>query len=129
MPLTVQLTDRAHYDLQDLEEYSLQRWGKKTANRYLEDIQTALSLLQDNPALLRHKTNISSHFKFYRVREHFLICVELKDVLLILTIKHGQMDLPNRIGELEPILLQEADLLHQRLQATRKNPHKSQVKK
>lgn len=129
MPVTVKLTHRAHYDLQDIEEYSLQRWGRKTADRYLEDIQTALLLLQDTPALLRHKSDISTRLKFYRVREYFLICVEPKDFLLVLTIKHGQMDLPNRIGELEPVLLQEADLLHERLLATERKRHKPSAKK
>ncbi len=126
MPIIVKLTDRAHLDLQEIEDYSVERWGRKTANRYLEDIQTALSLLQENPDLLRHKSDISTHFKFYRVREHFLVCTKLKDVLYVLTIKHGQMDLPTRLGELEPTLVQEADLLHQRLVATEKKRHKSQ---
>jgi len=128
VPVTIKLTERAHYDLQEIEEYSLQRWGRKTANRYLEDIQTALSLLQENPDLLRHKSDISTHFKFYRVGEHFLVCTKPKDVLLVLTIKHGQMDLPNRVLELEPTLLQEADLLHQRLVVAEKRRHKSSPK-
>lgn len=129
MAVTIQLTDRAHFDLQEIEEYSIQRWGKKTADRYLEDIQTALSLLQEKPDLLRPKPQVSTHFKFYRVREHFLVCVELKDFLLVLTIKHGQMDLPNQIAEIEPTLVKEADLLHQRLLVTeekRKKPHTKQ---
>jgi len=129
VPVTVKLTDRAHYDLQEIENYSVQRWGRKTADRYLEDIQTALSLLQETPDLLRRKSDISSHFKFYRVREHFLVCTKLKNVLLVLTIKHGQMDLPHRIGELEPTLVQEAAVLHQRLVAAEKRRGKSNLKK
>jgi toxin ParE1/3/4 len=111
----IRLTDRAHYDLQEIERYSIQVWGKKIADRYIEDIQTTLSLLQEKPDLLRQNLQISSYFKFYRVREHFLVCDELKDFLLVLTIKHGQMDLPNRIEELEATLVEEAELLHQRL--------------
>ena len=129
MPGTVKLTERAHYDLQEIEAYSVQRWGRKTAARYLEDIQTALSLLQENPDLLRYQSDISTQFTFYRVREHFLVCTKLKDVLLVLTIKHGQMDLPHRIGELEPTLVQEADLLYQRLVAAEKKRRKSHLKK
>lgn len=123
MPVTIKLTDRAHYDLQEITDYSLKKWGKKAASRYLKDIQTALSLLQENPDLLRNKSDISPHFKFYRVREHFLVCTKLKNVLLVLTIKHGQMDLPNQLLELEPTLLQEIHLLHQRLMdAEKKRP-------
>ncbi len=122
--IEIRLTDRAHYDLQEIERYSIQTFGKKIADRYLEDIQSALSLLQEKPDLLRQKSQIFSHFKFYRVREHFLVCVELKDFLLVLTIKHGQMDLPNRIAELETTLTEEADMLHQRLLATKKKRKK-----
>lgn len=95
--------------------------GRETADRDLEDIQTALSLLQESPDLLRHKAAISTQFKFYRVREHFLVCTKLKDSLFVLTIKHGEMDLPTRLGELEPTLVQEADLLHKRLVTAEKN--------
>lgn len=129
MPVTIKLTDRAHYDLQEIADYSLQRLGRKTANRYLEDIQTALSLLQENPNLLRNKSDISPHFKFYRVREHFLVCTKLKDDLLVLTIKHGQMDLPSQVLELEPTLLQEAELLHRRLVAAEKKRHSPHSKR
>ena len=129
MTVTVKITDRAHYDLREIEDYSLRKWGRKVADRYLEDIQTALSLLQENPDLLQDKFAISTHFKFYRVREHFLVCIKLKDVLLVLTIKHGKMDLSSRIGELEPTLVQEANLLHQRLVAAEKKRHKSFPKK
>lgn len=129
MAIPIKLTDRAHYDLQEIEEYSIQRWGKKTANRYLEDIQTGLSLLQEKPDLLRQKPHVSPNFKFYRVREHFLVCVELKEFLLVLTIKHGQMDLPIRIAELEPTLIKEADLLHQRLLETGKKRKKPRTRK
>jgi len=125
----IKLTDRAHYDLQKIKDYSVQQWGRKTANRYIEDIQTALSLLQESPDLLRHKSDISTQFKFYRVREHFLVCTKLKDVLYVLTIKHGQMDLPTRLRELEPTLVQEADLLHQRLVAAEKKSDESRLKK
>ncbi|GJL77997.1 MAG: hypothetical protein NPINA01_09860 [Nitrospinaceae bacterium] len=129
MAVIIKLTDRAHFDLQEIEAYSIQRWGRKTANRYLEDIQTALSLLQEKPDLLRQKPHVSPHFKLYRIREHFLVCVELKDFLLVLTIKHGQMDLPSQITELEPTLVKEADLLHQRLLAAEKKRKKPRPKK
>ncbi|MCA9470994.1 MAG: type II toxin-antitoxin system RelE/ParE family toxin [Nitrospirales bacterium] len=129
MSVVIKLTDRAHYDLQEIQDYSIQRWGKRTADRYLKDIQTALSLLQDQPELLRHKLEISPHLKFYRVREHFLVCIEMKRAIIVLTIKHGQMDLPTRISELEPTLVQEADFLHNRLLAAQRKPPASSRKK
>lgn len=129
VPATIKLTDRAHYDLQEIEAYSFPRWGRKTADRYLEDFQTARSLLQENPSLIRHKSDISPHFKFFRVREHFLVCTTMKNVLLVLTIKHGQLDLPHRIGDLDPTRLHEASLLYARLAATEKQRRKLPTKR
>ena len=47
-----------------------------------------------------------------QVREHFLICTERKQNIYVLAISHGSMDLPNRVAELEPVLLDEAEILH-----------------
>ena len=112
-----------------LKTLPFKKWGRETADRYLEDIPPPLSLLQESPDLLRHKSDISTQFKFYRVREHFLVCTKLKDFVFVLTIKHGEMDLPSRLGELEPTLVQEADLLHKRLVTAENKRHKSHFRK
>lgn len=111
----VGLTRRAIRDLDDIERYSTDRWGEQVASEYLDGIEQALSRLRENPSLLRSKKDISPHFCFYRVREHFLVCTVSGDRVYVLTIKHGGMDLPNRIGELEPHLLGEAELLQREL--------------
>jgi plasmid stabilization system protein ParE len=89
----------------------MERWGKAVAEEYLNDLQQGLNRLWENPKLLRTKGGISPDFSFYRVREHFLVCTLSSDRVYVLTIKHGSMDLPTRLTELEPQLLQEAQLL------------------
>ena len=42
--------------------------------------------------------------KFYRVERHFVICSVVEEKVYVLTVKHAAMDLPERIGELEPRL-------------------------
>jgi hypothetical protein len=46
------------------------------------------------------------------VRQHFLVCAVFEESIFVLTVKHGAMDLPNRIAEIEPQLFLEADALH-----------------
>lgn len=115
--LNIELTDRAHLDLQEIVDYSTRTFGKNVAERYLDDIEAALNLLQENPGILRHKDAVSEHFQFYRVRQHFLVCAQVDDYLFVLTFKHVNMDIPKRIAELEPTLLAEAEMLYARLQA------------
>jgi toxin ParE1/3/4 len=108
----VGLSRRAIRDLEQIEQYSEDRWGKSTAQDYLHSIEGALARIRQQPDLLRAKPDISEYFKFYRVRQHFLVCVQVHDRIYVHTIKHTSMDLPQRIIELEPQLLLEAKLLH-----------------
>lgn len=95
-----------------IERYSIEQWGKEIAERYMSSIEAALVRLKDNPGLLRESPEISEHLKFYRVEKHFLVCALVEENIYVLTVKHGAMDLPERIGELEPLLRREAEIMH-----------------
>lgn len=108
----VLLTRRAALDIEEIGAYSLEQWGEKVADAYLQSVEDALDLLRRNPALLKPKRGMPDSLLFYRVQRHFLVCALKGDTVCVLTVKHGDMDLPNRIAELEPQLSQEAALLH-----------------
>ena len=109
----LQLSRRATLDIQHIESYSIEKWGEKVADEYLQSIEDALNLILENPTLLRSKPEVSDSLCFYRVRQHFLVCAIFKEIIFVLTIKHGAIDLPNRIAEIEPLLSQEAEMLYQ----------------
>ena len=113
--ISIELTDRAHFDLQAIESYSITNFEQKVPEKYINDIEAALLRLQTSPQLLTQKPNISDFFSFYRVRQHFLICTQIKNVIFVLTIKHVNMDIPNRIAELETSLLLETEQLYKTL--------------
>ena len=113
------LSRRAVLDLEDVARFSENRWGSKVAQEYLEGIQEALARLRQNPELLRAKPQISAHFRFYRVRQHWLVCVQAGERIYVLAVKHGAMNLPERLAELEPELLHEAAVLHRTFLASR----------
>jgi len=106
------LSRRALRDIQDIEGHSIKTWGDGVASEYLQSIEDALNLLRENPNLLKAKPDVSDSLCFYRAREHFLVCAAFEDSIFVLTVKHGAMDLPARIAELEPQLSQEAEILH-----------------
>ena len=113
--IELKLTHQAMLDLNEINEYSIQKFGLKTAEKYLDDIEAALLLIKEQPKLLVSKKNTAKFFQFYPVRNHYLICTRVKNIVIVLTIKHCQMDLPERLNELEPSLLQEAALLYKKL--------------
>lgn len=109
----LRLSRRALLDIADIEAYSIEKWGEKVAAEYLQSIEDALNLLREQPALLRVKPNVSRSLCFYRVRQHFLVFAVYEKILFVLTAKHGALDLPHRVAEIEPQLLLEAEALYE----------------
>jgi plasmid stabilization system protein ParE len=104
---------RAALDLAEIESWSARQWGKKAAAEYLDNIEQALPLLLENPGILR-RGEFSPYFHFYRVRRHLLVFDITEDTLRLLTVKHGSMDLPERLAEITPHLHEEIACLHKK---------------
>ena len=107
----VRLSQRALADVAEIEDYSVRRWGRRTANRYLDDIDAALGRLAENPELLRAEPEIASGLFFYRVRMHVLVCDFDGKTIAVLTVIYTSMDLPARLLELQPQILAESQIL------------------
>jgi len=111
------LTDRSLKDLATLKQYSIEQWGKKTASKYLAQIEDSLSLILSNPELLRQEEGFHQFLRFYQVKKHVLVFdIQDRDIIL-LTLFHGSMDIFARLAKLEPTLAAEAELLHRKSRA------------
>jgi len=111
----IKITARAFDDLAEIESYSIDTWGQKVADKYLEDIALGLKLLQENAGLLQNFEEFSASLKYYRVKNHFLIFTETNEYIFLLTIKHVQMDIIKLLSKLEPTLVSEVKLLSRQL--------------
>jgi toxin ParE1/3/4 len=116
----VLLTQRALCDLADIERYSIEQWGKRTASRYLSDLEAGLARIREKPELLRAEEGFHASLRFYPVNKHFFVCDVLSETVFVLTVLHGSMDISSRLHELSPTLSQEAEMLHRKLQASTK---------
>lgn len=111
----VHLTERALSNLREIERHSVQEWGRKTADRYLDEFSAAFDRLRSNPEILRLEPDFAPGLSFYRVKKHFLVCDHHGTTVIVLTVVHTSMDLPSRLSELEPRLNAEAQALRSRL--------------
>ncbi len=109
------LTDRAMSGLLDVQDYSIQAWGDRVADTYIEKIQSAFELIKSSPGLLRVREDFGDELLFYRVERHWLVCSIIDESVYVLAIWHAAMDVLDRITRYEPSLLQEAELLHRRM--------------
>ena len=110
----VAITRRAAFDIDEITQYSVNQWGQQVADDYLDSIDQLIQSIKENPQLLRQNPEVSAYLQLYRARSHFLVCATIDGNIYIVTVKHGSMDLPNRIAELEPLLLDEAKFLHEK---------------
>ena len=114
----VELTQRALSDLRAVEQFSIKEWGRRTADKYLDDIAAALDRLRENPEILRLEPDFAPGLHFYRVKKLFLVCDYQDDLVIVLTVIHTSMDLPARLLELEPRLATESQLFRTKLYGT-----------
>jgi len=118
--MAIQLADRTLQDLISIEDYSIHTWGKKVAARYLDDFESALQRICDNPDLLRSEPNLHEYLYFYRVNKHLLVCDLQPTATFVLTVLNANMDIPDHLIQLEPTLKREVEMLHQQLAKSKK---------
>lgn len=106
------ISRRAAKEIEGIYDYSVKQWGRRVAEDYLDALQEALNRVRERPGLLRAQPSFSSALRFHRVRSHYLVCSLIGDNVYVLTVPHASMDLATRLGELEPELRVEAELLH-----------------
>ena len=117
---TVRLTDRTLQDFIAIEEYSISTWGKKDAAKYMNDFEFALQRISANPGLLREEPNLHEYLYFYRVNKHLLVCDVQAKAIFVLTVLNANMDIPERLNQLEPTLKLEVEMLHEQLAKAKK---------
>ena len=116
----VLLTNQALQDLISIEEYSIKNWGNRVANDYLDQIQAALERISGNPEILREEPNFHQSLFFHRINRHLLVCDVQRNAVFVLTVLHAEMDIPERLVELEPVLRIEVETLHRQLEQIRR---------
>jgi len=114
------LTHRALADLVNVLEYSTQPWGKGTAEQYLHDLEAGLERIREQPVLLQPLPDCHPSLTFYRVNQHLFACDSQGGSIVVLTVMHGNMDIPHRLAELSPTLAAEVELLHGKLKQSKR---------
>lgn len=109
----LRLTGHALDALASIFDYSTRQWGRRTAEKYLDELEAGLERLRQRPELIEHLPDLHPAFGFYRVNKHLFACDVRGDTVVVLTIVHASMDIPARLAELQPLLAAEIAMLHQ----------------
>ena len=115
----LRITERALSDIERIEDFSVERWGRRVADQYVEDLNQALVRLQADLSLFTTRSDYEGRLRFYRVREHVIIGDVIGGAGYVLSVWHGRMDFVDRLVDLEPSLAREAELLARQIEAER----------
>ena len=86
----------ARQELEALRRFSIGRWGREVAVRYLEDVRDAAARAGLDPRLARP---LKGRFRILRVRSHYLI-LHLDagaDHLIVTRVLHTAMDVERHL--------------------------------
>ena len=92
MTRRVTIRDVASSDLDAIYRYSVARWGRTQALRYLDEIDQLLQLLAEYPEIGRERTEISPPVRLHPSRSHLVIYRADSDALDLLRLVHARSD-------------------------------------
>ena len=86
------LTDEALRDLDSIYEYTYNKWGEAQADRYVDDVYSALQRLS-NGKLYIHPNAAIKGYQRIKVGSHFVFFMQIDNEYRIFRILHESMDL------------------------------------
>ncbi len=93
MSYNLSLSSLAQNDLTAILEYTIQQWGDNQADKYLEQIKSGLSKIQDNPNIGRVRTDISDRHRSILIEKHIVIYIVQDKQIFVSRILHQSRDI------------------------------------
>jgi toxin ParE1/3/4 len=91
------LTPSAKSDLIEIWNYTVESWGKKQAEKYLQDVENKLNQLAANPGLGKQRPEIVTGYYSFPVQKHIIFYLVSDSYIDIIGILHGKMDIDKNL--------------------------------
>lgn len=92
------LTPRAANDLDDIADYTIQKWGENQANDYLGALVGRFESLAVNPTLGRNRDDVHPGYRSFPEGHHIIFYTVHDDYIAIIGIPHKSMDVGAILG-------------------------------
>jgi toxin ParE1/3/4 len=92
------LAKRARKDLIEIKEYTVNRWGKEQARKYIGQIRQCADDLANHRRQGKPREDIAPNLKCYHVGRHVIFYVESQASLEIARVLHDSMDFPRHFS-------------------------------
>jgi toxin ParE1/3/4 len=91
------LSPRAKADIENIWEYTEERWGLNQAKRYTRELQRAIETVARNPERARSCDDIRPGYRRFSVGSHIIFFVMKRDWIEIIRVLHQRMDLDQHL--------------------------------
>ncbi len=101
------LTKRAKRDLDAIEKYLIEKWGKKRAKQYMADLYRAFGRIASDPRIGHLRRHRSEPFLMAPAEQHFAIYNTVTKGIIIATVLHSRQNIDSIIHQIGPALTAE----------------------
>ena len=87
----------ADQDLVDIWLYTFYEWGEQQADKYLDDMDGAITLLAEQPLISPERTDLEPPVRIHHHGHHLIVYLAFKDGIRILRVLHESMDVDSHL--------------------------------
>ncbi len=87
-----EFTDQAECDLDSITDYTLERWGKGQAIKYIDELESLAQTLVENPDLGVNRNDLFVGLISFPYVSHILYYVKQPHGITIIRVLHQRMD-------------------------------------
>ena len=95
--MRVEFTPGARRDIEEIWQYSVERFGSARTEAYLRDIQRAAEAIAEDPRRGRPCEDIRAGYRKFSVGSHVLFFRVAAERVIVVRILHRRMDFENRL--------------------------------
>lgn len=92
---TIHVHGSAESDLIDVWRYSFEQWGELQADKYLDELDSGIRKLADNPEIGMTRDYVRDGYRALFVGSHAVYYTVTPDAIHVVRVLHGRMD-PDR---------------------------------
>lgn len=93
------LSPAAKTDITNILKYTIQKWGKAQADKYILELRERMRWLADNPMLGRTRDEVKEGYRSFKEGSHIIFYRIAEDTIEIIGIPHQNMDIEQNLGE------------------------------
>ena len=84
-------------DLVEIWLYTFNEWGEKQADKYLDDLDSAIKLLAEQPLISRKRPELDPPVRIHHHGHHLIVDRALDDGISIVRVLHESMDVDGHL--------------------------------